>query len=77
LLVHPRLGPLDSAAVTETFLETIGEGDGAERIMALQWRQAGLPRVERRPPLVTGSGQILHLHQTRQKTEAVAAGRAI
>jgi hypothetical protein len=77
LLVHPRLGPLDSAAVTETFLETIGEGDGAERIMALQWRQAGLPRVERRPPLVTGSGKILHLHQTRQKTEAVAAGRAI
>ena len=63
LLVHPRLGPLDIAGVAAAFLEAIGAGDGAERIMALQWSQAGLPRVERRPPLLTASGKILHLHQ--------------
>jgi hypothetical protein len=26
------------------------------------WRDAGLLRVERRPPLVTAAGKILHLH---------------
>jgi hypothetical protein len=31
--------------------------------MALSWRQAGLLRVERRPPVVTGAGKILHLHR--------------
>jgi hypothetical protein len=65
LLVHPDVGPLDTAAVADAFLEAIGVGSGAERIMALDWRQAGLPRVERRAPLVTAAGKILHLHQAR------------
>ena len=30
--------------------------------MSLAWRGAGLPRIERQPPLATGSGKILHLH---------------
>ena len=30
--------------------------------MGLAWREAGLLRVERRAPLVTASGKILHLH---------------
>jgi hypothetical protein len=63
LLVHPKLGPLDARAVAEAFLARIGPGRGAKRVMALQWRAAGLPRVERRAPLATGSGKILHLHQ--------------
>jgi hypothetical protein len=63
LLVHPRLGPLDEAALREAFLTGIGPGQGAERVMALQWRAAGLPQVERRPPLATSAGKILHLHQ--------------
>jgi hypothetical protein len=67
LVVHPALGPLDEAALVETFLDTLGRGDGAERIMTLQWRQAGLLKVERRPPYATHSGKILHLHQIRRQ----------
>jgi hypothetical protein len=62
LFVHPALGPLDPHEVTTTFLEAIGGGIGAERVMGLAWREGRLPRVERRPPLATGSGKILHLH---------------
>jgi hypothetical protein len=62
LLVHPALGELDSAAVAETFLSAIGSRSGAAQVMALQWRQAGVLRVERRPPRATSSGKIQHLH---------------
>ena len=67
----PPLGPSEArptraTAVTEAFLAAIGAGGGAERIMALQRRQAGLPRVERRAPLATTTGKILHLHQFQQ-----------
>jgi hypothetical protein len=65
LLVHPDVGPLDAGAVAEAFLQAIGVGSGAERVMAIDWRQAGLPLVERRAPLVTPAGKILHLHQSR------------
>jgi hypothetical protein len=65
LLVHPSIGALDHAEAADAFLQAIGEGSGVGRVMALQWRQSGWPRVERRPPLATPSGKILHLHQTR------------
>lgn len=64
LLVHPALGPLDEAAVAETFLKSIGEGSGVERLVELQWRQAGLPLVTRGVPQATKGGKILHLHQS-------------
>ena len=65
LFVHPSLGPLDPLDVSATFLDGLGAGHGPERVMGLAWRGAGFPRVERRPPLVTGSGKILHLHVSR------------
>jgi hypothetical protein len=65
LLVHPRLGPLDPAAVAESLLGALGHGSGAERIMALQWRSANLVRVERGLPHSTRTGKILHLHAGR------------
>jgi hypothetical protein len=65
LLVHPRLGPLEPLAVGETFLRALGGQSDRDRLMELQWRQAGLLRVERRPPLITGAGKILHLHVAR------------
>jgi hypothetical protein len=61
LRVHPAIGPLDERFVESAFLDAIGGGSGAERVMALQWRQAGLLEVERRPPTATASGKILHL----------------
>jgi hypothetical protein len=62
LLVDPSVGPLALDAVAETFLAAVGVGSGAERVMGLAWRDARLLRVERRPPLATPSGKILHLH---------------
>jgi hypothetical protein len=65
LLVHPRVGPLEPDRVADAFLAAIGDGSGVERVMALAWRDARLPHVERRPPLVTATGKIQHLHSQR------------
>ncbi len=62
LLVHPALGQLDPAAVADAFLSAIGSGSGTAQVMALQWRQASVLRVERQPPRATVSGKIQHLH---------------
>jgi hypothetical protein len=62
LLVHPSVGPVDSTAVADTFLEALAPRAGGERMMSRLWRNAGLLRVERREPVATGSGKILHLH---------------
>jgi len=68
LLVHPAIGPLDDRAVAHVFLAAISQGAGASRAMALHWRASRLLRVERRPPLATATGKILHLHQRRRAT---------
>ena len=62
LLVRPEVGPIDPAAVAETFLAGISAGAGAERIMGQVWRDAQVLHVERRTPIATASGKILHLH---------------
>jgi hypothetical protein len=62
LLVHPAVGPLDPIEVVNAFLAAISAGSGAERVMGLLWREAGLLRVERLAPRMTASGKILHLH---------------
>ena len=61
LLVHPSVADADPAAVSNVFLEALGAGSGTRRVMALQLQQAGFLRVERRVPLVTSSGKVLHL----------------
>jgi hypothetical protein len=68
LFIHPALGPVDPQEASATFLDAIGAGVGPERVMGLAWRGAGLPRVERRPPLATGSGKILHLHRASRSS---------
>jgi len=47
--------------VRRAFIGALGDGGGAERIMATVWGDADVRRVERRPPIVTASGKILHL----------------
>ena len=66
LLVRPAVGPLDAAAVAETFLAAIGRGSGAERVMGAVWRDAKLLQVERREPFTTATGKVLHLHVARR-----------
>lgn len=65
LLVRPQVGPVDPEAVARIFLGAISAGGGAEAVMGQFWAQARLLRVERRAPLTTESGKILHLHQAR------------
>jgi hypothetical protein len=66
LLVHPAVGPLDETALRETFLDAIGPGPGAARVMAFQWRAARLPVIERRPPIPSAKGKILHVWRPRR-----------
>jgi hypothetical protein len=63
LLMHPALGPADPRAVADAFLTAIASGSDAQRLMVMQWRQGGLPVVERQVPHVTGAVKVLHLHR--------------
>ena len=65
LLVHPRVGPVDAVAVARVFLDAIGSGSGAEKVMQLAWREARFLSVERQPPRLTPLGKVLHLHTDR------------
>jgi hypothetical protein len=68
LLVHPRLGRLDAATVASAFLDAIASPSSTDRVMALMWRAGELLTVERRPPLTTPSGKVLHLHLERPRS---------
>ena len=59
LIVHPGVGAVDPAAVAEYLLDRLGRGSGAERIMALTWRQSGILEVERGVPKMTAAGKLL------------------
>jgi hypothetical protein len=52
----------------------IGHGAGTERVMGLAWRDAGLPRVERRPPLGTEPGKVLDVHAGAARLHGAADG---
>lgn len=70
LLVHPRVPRFDSDAIADTFLAGIGAGPGGEGRMALLWREARVLVVERRPPVTSASGKLLHLHSSRTSPQA-------
>jgi len=75
LLVHPRVGPLDARAVEEAFLAAIGTGSGAARIMAHQWREGRMLRVERAAPRTGVLGKILHVWAPRATPATGALGQ--
>jgi hypothetical protein len=62
LLIHPRVGPLDPERVAEVFHDAISRSVWGWRVMGLAWHEGHVLRVERRAPLMTSSGKILHLH---------------
>jgi hypothetical protein len=70
LLVHPAVGAVDPAAVRDAFLTGVSQGTGGQRLMGLVWRDADLLSVERRAPLATAAGKILHLHVARGQPAA-------
>jgi len=68
VLVSPRVGLVDEAALRRTVLREIAErhiaaasGQQIQRI----WERADTVRVLRRDPLATAAGKILHLHRDR------------
>jgi hypothetical protein len=73
LVIHPRIGPIDGAAVTGAFLQAIGERPGAARLVEWLWREARLLRVERRAPAVGASGKVLHCHADGRSASRAAA----
>ena len=64
-LVRPEVGPVDAEA-----LAAVAAGSGVERVMGLLWRDARMVRVERRPPLATPTGKILHVHSDGLRARA-------
>jgi hypothetical protein len=73
LLVHPALGPLDDAAVRSVFLEAVAAVSPAARVAGLAWAAAGVVVVERRPPLATVAGKVLHVHRVRGERDGPLA----
>lgn len=65
LIVSPSVGPLEPGEVSAAFLEALGSGSGAERVMSLQWRDAGFLSVERADPTLAPSGKIIHVLKSR------------
>lgn len=59
LIVHPRLGPIEPRELIEAFLGGLAASPGDTRVQL--WREASMVRVERRAPVATASGKILHL----------------
>ena len=62
LLVNPSLGPLDESAIVEAFLDAASSRSYRFSVMAELWRETGFPKVERRRPMMTSAGKILHVH---------------
>jgi hypothetical protein len=63
--------------VRAALLDAIGAGAGAERVMATYWRAAGLPRVERKAPLVSEKGKFLPVWRSRAPAADQAVAREV
>lgn len=73
LVVDPRLGPLDDHALIDAFLEALAQASPTRRMMTLAWRDAGVVRIERRAPMATPSGKIMHFQRAGSRREAVGS----
>jgi hypothetical protein len=67
LVVHPRLGEIDSRRIVEVVLGALAKGTAAKRMMAHYWRDGEMLRVLRREPYATKAAKILPLHLIRRE----------
>jgi hypothetical protein len=67
LIVHPRVGSLDDAAILEAFLSAMGETGPGARLARATWAQANSLQVRREPPRSTAQGKLLPLYVTRSR----------
>lgn len=65
LYASPSLGPLDEEALAQSVIAAFSEGDHSRKIMARIYDQAGVIKVKREPPMVTGEGKLYPLHIRR------------
>jgi hypothetical protein len=72
LLVHPQVGALDPQALAEAVLSGLGPPGEAGAVMTQVWRDAEFLTVERRSPLATVSGKILHLYRDGRERDRPA-----
>ena len=66
IVVSPRLGAVDEAAVVEAVLASLSTGPSYRAMMASIWRDAGTLRVLRQEPHATESAKVLPLHVSRR-----------
>jgi hypothetical protein len=66
LLINPRVGALDDAAVVEVVLKELRRSGTAASMAASVWKQACTLRVRRREPVPTRVGKLMPLHIARQ-----------
>ncbi len=59
VLVHPRLGPVDTAAVVDCVERTLS---GTHPTRLGVWQEAGTIRVRRQAPVITKAGKLMPLH---------------
>jgi hypothetical protein len=62
VIVRPRLGEIDEAAVVETVLSALAAGPSYKGMMAAMWRSGGVVRVVRREPYETVGAKVFPLH---------------
>jgi hypothetical protein len=66
VVVSPRVGPIDEAAVARTVYDWLRARPG-EQLLADFWEDARTVRVSRRAPYATSSAKVLPLHRMRDE----------
>lgn len=67
LMVSPRVGTLDDAAILATFLTAMGETGPGGRLARATWAQANSLQVRREAPRPTAQGKLLPLYVSRSR----------
>jgi len=65
LLISPRVGVVDEAAVVEAILEALGRSSVAADLAGTIWRQAGTLKIKRARPIWTAQGKLMPLRVIR------------
>jgi hypothetical protein len=65
LVVSPRVGRIDEAALIDAVLNALRNSSVSADMAGALWRQAGTLRVKRSEPVWTARGKLIPLHLTR------------
>jgi hypothetical protein len=74
LLVSPKIGEVDEDKVKQVFVASLGSESIVNTVMSRMWQESGFLSVERRDPIPTKSGKLLHFHVLGRKTVGTGNG---